>query len=76
MTNLFKKVANGIVAMAVVATSAINLGTVASAQYVSAEFTDAYNYLADNGITTMPTEQTFMPFNTISREQLAAFVTR
>lgn len=62
--------------MAVVATSAINLGTVASAQYVSSEFTDAFAWLSDNGITSMPTEQAFAPFSAVTREQGAALITR
>jgi hypothetical protein len=75
MTNLFKKVASGVIAMAVVASSAINVGTIA-AQNVSAEFTAAYTWLADNSITTMPTEEAFAPFSVTTREQFAAFVTR
>ncbi len=76
MTHLLKKVASGVVAMAVVATSAINLGTVASAQFVSAEFTDAFEWLSDNGITSMPTEQAYSPFVATNREQGTTLIVR
>lgn len=75
MVNLFKKVFASVAAMAVVATSA-NLGAIVAAQNVSAEFTAAFTWMKEKGITSMATEDAYMPYNAVTREQGAALIVR
>jgi|GEM_PF-7018354 len=73
MANLFKKVFAGASAMAVVAAS-MNVGAIVSAAgTISAEFDAAFLRGVENGVTTMPTQDAFAPFNAITREQAAKF---
>ena len=48
----------------------------AFAQNVPAEWTEAYQFMKDNNLTSATTYEGFAPLNGITREQLAAFASR
>jgi hypothetical protein len=72
MNKLFRKSVAVVASMGVLA-STINV-TAFGNSLVSEEFTAAYEWLYENGGTTMPSEEAFMPYASVTREQLPKLV--